>query len=509
MTQRFANSAQAMRNGQPVRLADIPNVEDRLFRKQLIEACEHGGRVMALFGHPEGYGLRLIGVVGFPERGAIQVTSTRVGDRFPALTPDLPQVHLFERELAEQWGVVPEGHPWFKPVRYHHSYRAGKDAWGRSQKARILPCVTEHYRLLGPEIHQVAVGPVHAGVIEPGSFRFQCHGEMVYHLEIHLGYQHRGLERKLNGGPNKRTFHYMETAAGDSSVAHATAYAQILEGLADVQVPLRAQMIRGIGLELERLAAHTGDLGALADDIGFLPTQAFAGRLRGEFLNSTGTICGNRMGRSLVRPGGVGWDIDKERGEALSKRLRTALSEVKSGIDLLWTTPTVEARFEDCGSVSEANCRALGLVGMAARACGVEEDARRDFPTGIYRFSHVPVATWHTGDVMARALVRAFEIDHSGDFILDQLESMPESPLTAEVGSLAANALVVSLCEGWRGEICHVAITGDDGKFKQYKIYDPSFHNWTGLSMALRSLAISDFPLNNKSFNLSYCGHDL
>jgi len=509
MTQNFAKSAKSIRNGQPVRMADIPNLEDRAFRAGLIEACAKGGRVMALFGHPEGYGLRVIGVVGFPERGSIQVTTTRLGDRFPSLTVDLPQVHLFERELAEQWGVVPEGHPWFKPVRYHHSYRPGHDAWGRSPKERILPCVTEHFRMQGPEIHQVAVGPIHAGVIEPGSFRFQCYGETVFHLEIHLGYQHRGLERNLNGGPNKRTLHYMETAAGDTSVGHATAYCQALEGLSGVQAPLRAQVIRGIGLELERLAAHTGDLGALADDVAFLPTQAFGGRLRGEFLNSTGLICGNRMGRSLVRPGGVGWDIDAERAGTLTKRLEIALDDVRSAINLLWTTPTVEARFEDCGAVSEMNCRALGLVGMAARACGVEEDSRRDFPTGIYRFTHVPVATWHTGDVMARALIRSFEIDHAGRFVLEQLSSIPKGPLKTEVGPLAANALVVSLTEGWRGEVCHVALTDDQGKFKQYKIYDPSFHNWPALAMALRGTAISDFPLNNKSFNLSYCGQDL
>jgi Ni,Fe-hydrogenase III large subunit len=196
-------------------------------------------------------------------------------------------------------GLVPRGHPWLKPLRYHHSYRAGHDAWGRAVGDQILPCVTEHFQVEGSEIHEVAVGPVHAGVIEPGSFRFQCHGEHVFHLEIHLGYQHRGVEPALVGGPNKRTIHYMETLAGDTSIGHALAYCQAVEALAGVHTPPRAQAIRGIALELERLACHTGDLGALADDVGYLPTANYCGRLRGDFLNASGTICGSRFGRGL------------------------------------------------------------------------------------------------------------------------------------------------------------------------------------------------------------------
>src|SRR5207248_1956121 len=177
--------------------------------------------------------------------------------------------------------------PWFKPIRFHRSYRPGHDAWGRSGTAAILPSVTDFFRVEGSEVHEVAVGPVHAGVIEPGHFRFQCHGEHVFHLEISLGFQHRGVERQLLGGPNKRTIHYMETLSGDTSIGHATAYCQALEALAVCRVPARAQVIRGIALELERLANHTGDLGALAADVGYLPTASFCGRLRGEFLNAT------------------------------------------------------------------------------------------------------------------------------------------------------------------------------------------------------------------------------
>jgi Ni,Fe-hydrogenase III large subunit len=175
----------------------------------------------------------------------------------------------------------------------------------------------------------------------------------------------------------------------------------------------------------------------------------------------------------------------------------------------LWRSPSVLARFEETGAVSLDVCQQLGMVGMAARACGADYDVRRDFPTGIFRFAQIPVSTWHDGDVFARAYVRWLEIQRSCRFICDQLKSLPSGPVRSEVGGLAPESIVASLVEGWRGEICHVAMTDDAGQFAHYKIVDPSFHNWIGLMMALRDQQISDFPICNKSFNLSYCGHDL
>jgi Ni,Fe-hydrogenase III large subunit len=494
---------------QRVPLAEIPSVSFDEFRDCILQSVGEGARVAALFGKPQGDGVELFAVVTHSADGTIAVFSTHVGDNYPSLTPDCPQVHWFEREIAEQWGVVPTGHPWLKPIRFHASYRPGHDAWSRAVGDKILCSVTDFFRVEGKEIHEVAVGPVHAGVIEPGHFRFQCHGEHVFHLEVSLGYQHRGVERALIGGPNKRTIHYMETLAGDTSVGHATAYCQAIESLAGTQPSLRAQALRGIALELERLANHTGDMGALAGDVGFLPTQAFCGRLRGDFLNATALICGNRFGRDLVRPGGVIFDVEKPRADQLIERLTPALDDVSGALDVLWKSRSVLARFEDCGRVSQETAEALGLVGVAARACGVDRDVRHDFPSGIYRFAYVPISSWHTGDVFARAYVRSLEIQRSGQFVLRQLPTIPSGPTQVEVGALAPDSLVVSLVEGWRGKICHVAMTDAQGRFAHYKIVDPSFHNWVGLMMALRDQQISDFPLNNKSFNLSYCGHDL
>jgi Ni,Fe-hydrogenase III large subunit len=498
--------------GQAVPLARVPQLAMEPFRRALLDIADRGERVAALFADsPENGGpVDLYAVIAHGSRSMLRVARTRLeAEEYASFTPACPQVHLFEREIAEQYGVRPEGHPWFKPLRFHASYRPGHDAWGRPEGEKPVCGVTDFYRVEGDEVHEVAVGPVHAGVIEPGHFRFQCHGEQVFHLEISLGYQHRGAERMVCGGPDRRTLHVMETIAGDTTIGHTTAYCQAVEALGGCQVPIRAEVLRGVALELERLANHTGDLGALAGDVGFLPTASYCGRIRGDFLNLTARLCGNRFGRSLVRPGGVAFDVDISRVEQCMQRLDAALTDVTAAIELLFDSPSVQARFEDTGTVSKETCVALGMVGPAARACGVECDVRQDFPTGIYRFTQVPVSTWTTCDVFARAYIRWLEIQRSVSFIREQLQAFPDGPVCAKAGELKPNQLVVALVEGWRGEICHVALTDAQGRFSRYKVVDPSFHNWAGLAMALRNQQISDFPLCNKSFNLSYCGHDL
>ena len=470
---------------------DIPMLSFDDFRAELLDSCKGGqrARVVSLFALYD-RGNRLVAVVADDAAGTIGVLSAPVGQVYPSLTPDLPQVHLFERQLFEDEGLYPEGHPWLKPVRD--------------------PFTTEFFHLKGGQSHEVAVGPVHAGVIEPGHFRFQCYGENVEHLEIALGYQHRGIEKAIEGSPDRRAIHLVETAAGDTSIGHGMAYSRIFESMAGISVPARAEALRAIALELERIANHVGDLGALSGDVGYLPTKSFCGRLRGDFLNLTAELCGNRFGRNFIRPGGVAFDIDSEQASAFSGKIQNLLVQTDEAVDLLWGTASVLSRFEHTGHISSQNAIDLGLVGPAARACGLERDARSDHPTGMYRYTSIPVSTFSSGDVYARAMVRTLEYRRSVQFILDTLASLPAGKTSVvSKAPLSGCTLAVSLVEGWRGEICHCAVSNQDGRFLRYKITDPSFHNWFGLALALNGQQISDFPLCNKSFNLSYCGFDL
>jgi len=479
------------------------------FRDAIINNISTGGRIAALFGMPQNNDIiKLIVVLADDQQSILHLASTEVKGSYPSLTPDCPQAHRFEREIAEQFGIRPENHPWLKPVRFHNSYTKN-DAWNRTAEAQIQPSVMDFFSVKGSEIHEVAVGPVHAGIIEPGHFRFQCNGENVLHLEISLGYQHRGIETQMTKASKNRAIHYVETAAGDTTIGHTMAYCSAIEALTGCSVPAKAHVLRGIGLELERLANHTGDLGAMAGDIGYLPTSSFCGRIRGDFLNMTAVLCGNRFGRNFVRPGGTAFDIEKQHIDDLRLRLTAALKDVTNAVNCLWTTPSVLSRFEDTGGLLRQTSVKLGLVGPAARACGLDHDCRYNFPSGIFQFKQVPVATWDTGDVFARAYVRWLEIQHSVAFIQDMLDSMPAGSVRTETTSVTPNKIAVSLVEGWRGEICHIAITDNAGNLARYKIVDPSFHNWMALAVAMRNQQISDFPLCNKSFNLSYCGHDL
>jgi Ni,Fe-hydrogenase III large subunit len=477
-------------NSGSIAWGDVPEWTPAEFVRATAGELARGARLCSLFGVPDEAATRLVAVLAFDADNTLAVArSTPFNGGFPSLTQTHPQAHLFEREAWEQHGVTPEGHP----------RRSAGDA----------PANGVFFRVNGREVHEVAVGPVHAGIIEPGHFRFQCAGEEVLHLEIALGYQHRGIEEALAGGPHLATMSQMETVAGDTTIAHATAHATIMESLGGTEAPLRAQWLRAIALELERLANHTGDIGALANDVAFLPTSSACGKIRGDFLNLTALICGNRFGRGLVRPGGCRNDLESARATQLLERLTVALADTEQAVGWFWDAASVRARLENVGTVFPAQAAEIGLVGPAARACGLVRDVRYDHPAGWHRFAQAPVAVWPGGDVFARARVRSLEIQRSGEYLREQLATPPDDGLRGSLPLPAPDTLAVALVEGWRGEVCHVALTDAAGRFRRYKVTDPSFHNWTGLALALRGAAISDFPICNKSFNLSYCGHDL
>ena len=487
-----------LKNGQAALFDELPVLAEAEFRTFLTARVEAGCRVLSFFALPEQAGThRLIAVLCDPASRRLLLNSCGVKERYSSLTPEIPALHLFEREIAEDDPIVPVGHPGLHPVR---RYPEGQ------------PGVRPFRAMRGEAAHEVAVGPIHAGVIEPGHFRFQCMGEDVYALEIALGYQHRGIAGLLRGGPDALTLRRIETAAGDSSVAAAVAGCALLETLTDRTVPQEVCVIRAVALELERIANHIGDLGALAGDVAFLPTASFCGRIRGEYLNMTAELCGNRFGRGLVIPGSCRYPLEKERGEKLRKWIGRVYPDLLQALQLMFDAPSVLDRLENTGTVTRETARALGLVGPAGRASGLTPDARRDLPREGYRAPE-PVDTEDLGgDVLARGKIRYREIRSSHDFLMPLLADLPGDlavPPAAPAAELAPNRIAVAVTEAWRGELCHTAVTDDRGRLRKYQIVDPSFHNWSGLAMALRGEQISNFPICNKSFNLSYCGHDL
>ncbi|MBI2095814.1 MAG: NADH-quinone oxidoreductase subunit C [Candidatus Omnitrophica bacterium] len=482
------------KNNQGLDLDRVPLLERDVFRKTVLESCSANARVVNLFAGLRDDGDALVFcVLGDDEQSRLHIFSTRVlkdDPSFPSLTPELPQCHLFEREMAEQFAIRPEGHPWLKPVR-------------------VISGGRPFFEIRGGEAHEVAVGPVHAGVIEPGHFRFQCAGEEILNLEIQLGYQHRGVEPLMEEAPAPRAAWVAESIAGDTVIGHATAYCGVIESLSGCPISPRANCLRAVALELERVANHTGDLGALSGDIGFLPAAAYFGRLRGEFLNLLMELCGNRYGRSFCRPGGVLFDIDARMAGDFTRRLLKAGKEIDEVADLFFTRSSVLSRLEGVGVVSHQTAKDLGLVGPAARASGCGRDVRTDYAYGMYRFCHIPISLAGTGDVHARAVVRWLESQRSIDYLIELLNKIPKGALLAPPGPLRPNQIAFSMVEGWRGEITHSAITGPGSRIVRYKVKDPSFNNWAALEQAVRGAQISDFPLCNKSFNLSYAGHDL
>ena len=491
-----ADKGLILSNPESVKLHDIPEYRLPDFSTNLESALASGNRMVAYFGHKEqGERLTLYVVLADDPGHTLEIFKTSTEKSFQSLSPVFSQAHLFEREISEQFGIPAIGHPWAKSVRFHSA----------------IPDGPEHpfFTIEGGQTHEVAVGPVHAGVIEPGHFRFQCEGELVHHLEIQLGYQHRGVESLLNGGPYPRSIIQMETAAGDTSIGHATAYCQNVEALASTTPSAKSLAIRAIALELERLANHVGDIGAISNDIGFLPTSAYCGRLRGDLLNTSALVCGSRLGRGTIRQGGVAFDIEDGLAAEISNRLRRTEQSLKNVLDVFFDNQSVLARLQGTGVLTARQCIDLGLVGPPARSCGVKRDVRTDHPFGWYKTHSTPVKSWDSGDVYARAIVRRMEIEESLRLINNLITNLPAGGLMSPSGSLQGERLALSMVEGWRGEIAHIAITDKAGKFARYKIVDPSFHNWFGLAMAMRGQQISDFPLCNKSFNLSYCGFDL
>lgn len=497
-----------------IRLEEIPEIAYADFYDLLNgwladERCH----VAHYFALPSGNRMRFYCLVLDDAEGRVLITSHATGyydeTALPSLTARHPQLHPFEREIAERWGIRFDGQPWPKPLRFP------ADRYDRQSSIDNYP----FYTMAGKSLHEVNVGPIHAGIIEPGAFRFICNGEQVLHLEIALGYQHRGVEAAFTATENRlRQMCLAESIAGDSAVAHATAFAEAIEKLTGRERPAQLDRERVVALELERMAMQIADTGALSMDTGYQLGQVACEALRTMTINTTQAWCGNRFGKGLIRPHGTDHPLTAETSAMIRRNvaeIARRYDEVRRDIE---SSPSLLARFEQCGVVPRDEMRRIGGVGQAARASGLGRDIRATHPWGSYGkcLSHESIVE-EAGDVMARLTVRSREVAQSARYI-DRLLSIYEQKygnLENPCGrpdytsQLAPSSLSFGLVEGWRGETCHVAVTDAEGRLAAYRIKDPSLHNWLALALAVRGEGISDFPICNKSFNLSYCGHDL
>lgn len=494
-------------NGQTILFNTIPVMEYPLFRKQIIQLLENKDcHCLNYFGYPQkGNQLQLICCIGNDTTSEIYVFSflhdLNAHSILDSVTQEYFGMHIFEREISEKFGIEFAGLPWNKPVRYPF------DRFNKSANFKNYP----FYHIESPELHEVGVGPIHAGIIEPGHFRFICNGEKVLHLEIHLGYQHRGIESLFLQKKSllERTI-LAESIAGDSVAANTTAFSMLMESMGNIPISKQSSLIRTIAIELERAAIHTGDLSALCTDIAYQEGSAVLQGLRTILINTFLIWNGNRFARRLIRVGANPFPINEQIKNAILKNLEKFEFQFNEMSNYMFNDPGVLARFEDTGVVTNEQAQKMQLVGMAARTCGIPRDIRKTHPYEAFKdIKHTPICL-ETGDVFARAMLRRLEVTQSLQYIRTLLKEYEQEEASRRNDiKLQANVFSIAITEGWRGELCHCAITDEKGELSEYKIKDPSLHNWMGLALAVRNNDISDFPVCNKSFDLSYCGYDL
>jgi Ni,Fe-hydrogenase III large subunit/Ni,Fe-hydrogenase III component G len=449
-------------------------------------------------------------------RSFLQVVAPVLPDEpsFPSIAAKYPVANWFEREVMDVFGLMPEGHPNPMRVALHDDWPEGlwalrKDFPGDAVVPRVAGDFHPFRPVTGEGVFQVPVGPVHAGVIEPGHFRFGVAGEPVLYLQLRLFYVHKGTEKRFERLPWRHGLFLAQSISGDTAVGHSLAYAHAIERLSEITVPARARALRVVLLELERLYNHTADIGALATDVAFTVPASRAQALREGLVRLQDQLFGTRLLRGTIALGGVTRDLPPQACEALRRHLQGFEKQFDGLIGLLVDAGTFTDRVDGTGVLSHQAARDLGIVGMAARASGVDGDLRRDHPNDAYEGLRFEVPIEEGGDVRARLMVRAREIEQSLVILQQVLGALPDTPLAAPLPDrLPTSTGALGWVEAWRGPCTHWVATDDRGELSRVKITDPSFLNWPGLVQAVPGNIIPDFPVINKSFNLSYSGND-
>ncbi len=476
---------------------------------------EGGGRLVALWGadHRNLRGAFTV-YAAFAVRDGLAVQELRVSGEvpsYPEIAGLFPPANRMQRALFDLLGVSATGaadtRPWYRhdawpagsfPLREDFTPAAGPDG------AAPYPFV----RVEGDGVHEIPVGPIHAGVIEPGHFRFSVVGEKVLRLEERLGYTHKGIDKRFASFQVVDGYRLAGRVSGDSTVAFAWAYAQAAESLLGLEPPPRARWLRALLLERERVANHLGDLGALGNDAAFGFAFAQFMRLKEDWLRLNREAFGSRLLMDLVVPGGVDTELDAMHAERILRQADVMEREVAALHAVFDEHAGLQDRFLSTGRVTAVLARSLGLCGLAGRASGQAFDLRVDFPAHPYDALQPRKIVRSAGDVAARVQARFDEVHESLRLIRNILLQMPEGERRVGIGLPQPGAFGVGWVEGWRGEAFVAIEAGEQGRIRRAHVHDPSWQNWPLLEHAVIGNIVPDFPLINKSFNLSYSGHD-
>jgi len=470
------------------------------------ELAEMRATLLSLWGEPDAVHLAL------EQNDRIGVLSLAcLGKSFPSIARQHPPTLRLERTVRDLYGLEPVGCPdtrrWLDHGRWgvRHPLGARQTAPATGDPYAFLPAE-------GPPLHQIPVGPVHAGIIEPGHFRFSANGETVVRLEERLGYVHKGIDHLMIGAPLERAAKLAGRVSGDSTVAYATAFACAVEDAIGLEPPTRAVWLRALMAELERLANHFGDIGAICNDASFSLMHAHCGILREQVLRASDICFGHRLMMDCAVPGGVRADLGKDGAAATQALLRSIRQRFPELVELYDNTASLQNRTMTTGILTPELARQYGAGGFVGRASGRSWDARKGPGYAPYTDLSFDVPVRKEGDVDARVWVRILELEQSVRLLEQILERIPDGPVRREIGGSARrkpSAEGLALVEGFRGDILAWVRVAADGKIARCHLRDPSWFQWPLLEAAIAGNIVADFPLCNKSFNCSYSGHDL
>lgn len=427
---------------------------------------------------------------------------------FPSVGRLHPPAIRLERTVRDLFGLMPENAPDLRPWLDH-------GRWGLRfplGAAEPAPAATQPYAFLpveGESLHQIPVGPVHAGIIEPGHFRFTANGETVVRLEARLGYVHKGIEGLMRGATLDRAAELAGRVSGDSTVAYTYAFARAAEVALGIEAPVRAQFLRALMAELERLANHLGDIGAICNDASFVLMLAHCGVLREEVLRTAQAAFGHRLMRGCIVPGGVARDLSPEGAAAIRSLVALVRARFPALVELYDNTTSLQDRTVSTGILRPHLARKFAAGGHVGRASGRAFDARRAFPYPPYDRLSFEVPVLKEGDVNARVWVRIREVEQSLSLIGQILDLLPDGPPGVALRRIRRPAEGVAMVEAFRGDVLVWLRIGANGLVERCHPRDPSWFQWPLLEAAIEGNIVADFPLCNKSFNCSYSGHDL